>query len=170
MWEWILSELRKVVKALPLNDCIVGIEKDDIVSLVTVSLCQNPDMAKRIYENKEIGLLYTLAKKEIYNQRGKMFFENKQEFSRFQRIMAVCEKYDIEPVPSNAYKISAILENGFANFTISGVITLLSQDCPIQYGYQKREENAYFHEELSVKSINNFNQEEHGEALNEAEI
>lgn len=154
MWEWIMNELRKVVKALPLNDSIIGVEKDDIVSIVIMYLCQNTDVAKRIYENKEIGFLYTLAKKEIYNQKGKMFFENKQEFSRFQRIMAVCERHGIEPEAKNAYKISALLENGFANFTISRVVTLLSQDCPIQHGYHKREESLNKEENVSGENIN----------------
>ena len=158
MWEWIITELRKIVKILPLSNCVTGIEKDDIISIVLVYLFQNKSIAKKIYENKEIGLLYTIAKKEIYNQRGKLFFDNKQDFSRFQRIMAACEKYGIEPKVENAYKIAVVLEDEFANFTISGVVSLLSQNCPIQYGYNKREE--------SLKGENDLC----GEGSDEAEI
>lgn len=126
MWAWILKELQKAVKALPFNKALVGVEKEDIVSLVALYLCQNQKMAKDIYEKKNIGLLYRLIKHEIFEQESKMCFNGTSAFSRYQRIIALCEKYDIEPIPENAYKISALLNNSFSDFTISGVVTLLS--------------------------------------------
>lgn len=131
MWAWILKELQKAVKALPYNKTIVGVEKEDIVSLVALYLCQNQKMAKDIFENKKISMLYRLVKREIYEQESKCISSYKMELSRYQRIIAVCEKYDIQPVPENAYKISALLNDVAANFTISGIFTLLSEDMEI---------------------------------------
>lgn len=127
MWTWIMNELQKAVKALPLNKQVVSVEKDDIVQNVALTLLNNPDLAKNIYENKRVGVLYAIAKREIYDNEGTFYFENKMELSRFQRIMAVCKKYDIVPIPENAYKISALLENRHNNFTISGIVSLLSR-------------------------------------------
>lgn len=126
MWAWILKELQKAVKALPFNKTVVGVEREDIVSLVALYLCQNQKLAKDIYEKNNIGLLYRLIKHEIYEQESKACFNGTSALSRYQRIIAVCEKYNIEPVPENAYKISALLNNNFADFTILGIATLLS--------------------------------------------
>ncbi len=141
MWNWILIELKKAVKAIHLNKNITGVDEDDIVSNVAVYLCLHQDIATEIYTDKKIGYLYKLVKTEIYEQKSKMLFSSKIELSRYQRIIAVCEKYGIEPIPANAYKISALLENGSANFTISGVIALLSADSPVNHGYIRREES-----------------------------
>lgn len=141
MWNWILTELKKATKALPLSKNIVAVDRDDIVSDVMLYLLLRPEVAEDIFNRKQIGSLYQLAKFEIYNQNSKLLFENKMELSRYQRIMAICQKYDIEPIPANAYKISALLENGSANFTISGVYALLSADTPVNKGYIRREES-----------------------------
>lgn len=126
MWAWILKELQKSVRALSLNSAAIGVEKEDIVSLVIIKLCQNEALAKDIYDNKKKGYLYRLIKQEIYEQSSKDFFDNRMQLSRYQRIIAVCEKYNIEPRPENAYKISALLDNSYADFTILGIMTLLS--------------------------------------------
>lgn len=127
MWTWIMNELQKAVKALPLKKQIISVEKDDIIQNVALTLLNNPDLAKDIYENKKVGVLYAIAKREIYGNEGKLYFENKMELSRFQRIMSVCKKYEIAPIPENAYKISALLENSHNNFTISGIVSILSR-------------------------------------------
>ena len=141
MWNWILNELQKAVKVLHLNKNITGVSEDDIVSNVVVYLNEHKDIATDIYENKKVGYLYTLVRSEIYNQKAKMLFNNKMELSRYQRIIKVCEQYGIEPIPANAYKISALLEDNYNNFTISGVISILSANSPANYGYVRREES-----------------------------
>jgi hypothetical protein len=130
MWEWLLNELQKAVKALKVNSSITSVDEDDIVSIVAIYLFQNKTLATKIYNDKNIGLLYKLVRHEIYEQKSKMFFENKMELSWYQRIIAVCEKYDIEPVPANAYKISALLEDTTTskNFSIAGIVDLLSSN------------------------------------------
>ena len=142
MWAWILKELQKAVKALPFNKAVVGVEKEDIVSLVALYLCQNQKMAEDIYENKKISMLYKLAKREIYEQESRQVSSYKMELSRYQRVIAVCEQYGIQPVPENAYKISALLNDTAANFTISGVFALLSEDMPIHNGRFCMKESA----------------------------
>lgn len=136
MWAWIMDELQKAVKALPINSALVNIDEDDIVQNVVLQLFNAPDLAKDIYDNHKIGLLYTIVKREIYGNYGresKMVFENKMELSRFQRIIAVCKKYNIAPKPENAYKIFALLEDGSNNFTIAGIVNLLT-NAPIEDG------------------------------------
>lgn len=127
MWHWIMDELQKAVNGLRFNKQYIDVERDDIVQNVAITLLNNPELAKDIYDNKKVGTLYVIVKREIYNNEAKFYFENKMELSRFQRIIAVCEKHGIKPIPENAYKISAILETGNNNFTISGVESLLSR-------------------------------------------
>lgn len=127
VWMWIMDELRKAVKALPLSKRFVDVEKDDIMQNVALILLNDSKLAKDIYDNKKVGALYTIVRREIYNNEATFFFENKMDFCRFQRIMAVCEKYGIQPILENAYKISALLETGNNNFTISGVASLLAR-------------------------------------------
>lgn len=128
MWKWILDKLQQAANTIPIY--VTGITRDDIVGNVSLYLCQNKDIAKNIYENKEIGLLYCLVKREIYEINSKIYFKNKMELSRYQRIINLCEEYEIEPEPENAYKISALMNDKFSNFTISGVAALLSIKVP----------------------------------------
>jgi len=137
MWEWLLAELQKAVKALPLR--VEGVDKDDIVSNVALLLFENNELATDIYKHKKSALLYKLLKREIYEVKSKRFFDNKMDMSRYQRIIDVCDEYGIEPIPENAYKIVALIDNNSGNFTISGVITLLSENIPLKHGYYFRE-------------------------------
>lgn len=142
MWSWILRELEKAVKATQVNKAVVGMEQEDIVSLAAVRLCQNPKMAKDIYDNKRVGVLYRLVKRVIYEEESKQSCSYKMELSRYQRVLAVCDRYNIEPLPENAYKISALL-NDSSNFAISGVFALLSDEV------LKTRNSRYFQKSLS---------------------
>lgn len=140
MWEWLLKEIQRAVRALPLN--VTGADRDDVVGNVSLLLCKNYALAKDIYENKKVGVIYQIAKREIYDIRSKMFFDSKMELSRYQRIIALCNNYNIEPKPDNAYKIAALMDkNNSTNFTISGIITLLTANTPLNSGYSRREES-----------------------------
>ena len=74
MWEWILNNLTAVVQKMHLSKSISGVEKDDIVSMVIMRLCEDRKLAQQIYDEKKTGLLYRMAKCEIYEQKSKMFF------------------------------------------------------------------------------------------------
>lgn len=130
MWQWILSSLNNAAKPLKCNRSI----KDDLVSEVAMKLCENRELAKRIYDKKEVGLLYQMLKFELYEMNSKCGFDNKVAFSRYLRIIEVCTKHKIEPIPENAYKIVAILDDA-TNFTISGVYNLLKQGQAQEYRY-----------------------------------
>lgn len=136
MWQWILDALNKAVKPLKCNKSI----KDDLVSEAAMKLCENQELAKRIYDKKEIGLLYQMLKFELYEMNSKCGFENKVAFSRYLRIMDVCSKYKIEPIPENAYKIAALLDDRANNFTISGVRSLLMQGQTHEYHWMEDNE------------------------------
>ena len=129
MWQWILNSLNNAAKHLKCNRSM----KDDLVSEVTLKLCEKQELAKRIYENKEVGLLYQMLRFELYETNSKGF-DNKMAFSRYLRIVEVCTKYKIDPIPDNAYKIAAILDDA-TNFPISGVYNLLKQGQAQEYHY-----------------------------------
>lgn len=145
--------MTRAVRSIPLTKDIASIEKDDVISNVCLYLCEHQDVAKDIYEGKKASSLYQLAKFEIYELRSKMFFNNKAELSQYQRIMAVCEQYRIDPIQKNAYKIAAILND--RNFSISGVAALLSNDTPLHKGYSRWEESL---DALRDKEIEDKNQ------------
>jgi hypothetical protein len=141
MWEWLLREVQKSVKALRVNKALTNADEDEIISAVCYYLCSNQDVAKEIYEGHKIGLLYKLAREEIYEAKSKIYFDNKMDLSRYQRIKAVCEQYGIEPKPENAYKISVLMDNGSANITVPKIIALLSPNNPANRGYHEERRN-----------------------------
>ncbi len=149
-----MDELQKIANSLKVNRTIISVGEDDIVSEVILYLLQNQDIAEDIYRNKKRGFLYHLDKKEIFNQRGKMFFKNKMEFSWWQRVRDVCEAHNIDMRPENAYKISAILEETSPNFNISGVISLLSPDNPLNNGFTTKEGYLEQYKEYNESDLN----------------
>lgn len=77
-----------------------------------------------------------MLKFELYEMNtSSKGFDNKMAFSRYLRIIETCTKYKIDPIPDNAYKISAILNDANSNFSISGVYSLLKQGQTQEYHY-----------------------------------
>lgn len=122
MWEWIMNELYTVCKATGISKSS-GTETDDVVQDVCMQLLQRKEYAKEIYENKKTGLLLKLVKAQAYESKSRLFFENKVELSRYQRIVSVCERYGIEPDSANAYKISALMNE--QQYSIAMIASLL---------------------------------------------
>ena len=147
MWEWILKEVEKIVKRTGVNNNLKANE-DDIVSDVCYGLICDTKTAEEIYRTKNTSLLATIVNHTIYDKNSQLFFDNKMQFSRYQRIVEACKKYDIEPSVENAYKISALMQNekpsNSDNFTIINVVSLLSCETPLKYGYCRREESLDF--------------------------
>ena len=128
MWEWLTKQTQRVLNTLGLNAHYIDVNAEDIVQNVLINLLADENLARDIYENKKYRLLYTIVKREVYASEASGF-SNKMELSRFQRIMSVCSKYNIDPIPENAYKISAILDNADDNnyeFSIASVASKLS--------------------------------------------
>lgn len=127
MWAWIIEQLYCACQITGIAKSS-GAETDDVVQDVCMQLIGNPKYAKEIYEGKKTWLLAKLVKAQIYDSESRMYFDNKMDFSRYQRIIAVCDKYGIEPIAENAYKISSIMNN--SSFGIPIVATLLSNKKP----------------------------------------
>ena len=111
MWEWITATLDDVCRKSDTAVLSSSLETDDIKSEVCMVLLKDKELAKNIYERKDAAYLRKLVKRTVYELRAGMYFDNKQYFSRFQRIEFVCQKYGIEMLPENAYKISHMMEH-----------------------------------------------------------
>lgn len=141
MWEWIFEEICKSVRYVSINKGY-GFSKDDIISEVSLQLVSNKERAEEIYRKKEGKIIYMMCRHAVYEQKSKRFFSSPIEYSRYQRIREVCEKYDIEFEEENAYKISAILESDKPQkaepFSITAVKNLIakSKDA-VKYEYEK---------------------------------
>lgn len=81
---------------------------------------EHKGLAERVYEKKEVSFLVSLLKRKLYEVDAKRRFNNKMDYSRYQKIMSICEEYHIEPIPENAYKIAAVTKNQHKNFGITG--------------------------------------------------
>lgn len=123
MWNWILDELKTACRITGVSKHS-GTEAEDVISEVCLQLIANPEYAKEIYEGKKTWLLLKLVKAQIYDSKSKLSFDNRTEFSRYQKISLVCEKYGIEPIPENAYKIEAVMDSG--SMSISTIAVILS--------------------------------------------
>lgn len=105
MWEWILTTLNKIGSRIKNSEKI-----DDAIQETCMLLLQDDKLAENIYSKKNIALLTKLLHVQLYEQTSKLYFENKVEFVRYQKIYSVCEKYNIQPIPENAYKIAGIID------------------------------------------------------------
>lgn len=127
MWEWILATLNRAVNACNLNKAKLGyLEKDDIVSNVAYYLCQNVQLAETLYCQHNVTYLYTLVRRELYEQESKTGFANKGELCHYQKIMEVCEQYNIPAIPENAYKISTLIDSDYRYYSIAAVSNILT--------------------------------------------
>lgn len=131
MWEWLLQELKKASKEVTTNKHY-GIERDDVVSNVILNLYKKPELAIELYESKSDikPLLICMLKREVYAMKSKYFNSSKGQLSRYNSIIKVCEKYNIDPLPENAYKISVLinLEKNTNTYSIARVINVLSNN------------------------------------------
>ncbi len=126
-WNWFIRELKIIFWKTKINqqytDNVENI--DDMIQETIMQLLQNPKLAQTIYEEKNLNLLTRIAKRQIFKSTSRLHFSTKEAYSRYQKIIKVCKKYDIDPIPENAYKISALIEDNH-HLTISLVESLLS--------------------------------------------
>lgn len=115
MWEWISKQLYWACNCIGFNRNILGTEceEDDVVQDVCMYLYEHKDYAQKIYEKQDraFPLLIRLVEARIFEYQSKLYFDNKQEFFKFRKIMSVCEENGIDPIPENAYKVSAIIDD-----------------------------------------------------------
>ena len=134
MWEWLLQELKKASKDITTNKHYM-IEKDDVVSNVILNLYKKPEVALELYESKSDikPLLICMLKREVYEMKSKYFKSSKSQLARYNVIIKVCKKYNIDPLPENAYKISEIVNSELNSniYSIARVINIISNDSPL---------------------------------------
>lgn len=140
MWEWIVTTLQKQAKPLQKMCCHMGTSADDIVSEACVELLEHKGLAERVYEKKEVSFLVSLLKRKLYEVDAKRRFNNKMDYSRYQKIMSICEEYHIEPIPENAYKIAAVTKNQHKNFGIMTIRTIPMTEKPEIVAYEYLEQ------------------------------
>lgn len=127
MWEWLIERATIYVKAL-FKGKHSPFTVDEVVSEVIQVLLQNQELANEIYESrddstgdngvKSKSYLYGVCKRVLYGMYAKQSFDNQADYYRYQMIMEVCEKYSIPAVPSNAYKISAIMQSKYGRSSV----------------------------------------------------
>lgn len=148
MWNWIVDNLDKICKYVERNSRISRIESEDIRQEICFLLCQKKELAKEIYYGNKTSYLKQLVKRVIYEKNGDMYFssiqENKQYFSRFQRIQKTCEKYNVLMIEENAYKISHLMEHeGYSReeYSINHIVRLLGEkhESEILNNFEKEE-------------------------------
>lgn len=133
MWEWILETLNRLCRSDNIGS-IKGIaEADDIKQEVCLYLTEHKKEAEEIYKKQKVAYLNKLVKRVIYGMKVKTECEQKRNFSSYQRIQSICEKYQIPMIVENAYKISHMLESENYNseeFTIQHIIRFINSVHP----------------------------------------
>ena len=133
MWEWLLECCRNLAHKLCLPENI----KDDVISETILRLYKEPETAARIYSKKEEGLLCYLLK-QARNETNKLMFEDHRDYSRYKKILSVCNEYNIEYNENNAHIFAYILSD--KDFTISRIISVMRKQKPTTVNYYSLEE------------------------------
>ena len=136
MWSCLTQDITRACKMVRFNSNILGnTASEDVGQNVLLYLLEHPDTAELLLqlrskdERKSMQYLIRLVKAEIFDMQAKsqMVFASKDMYSRYQRVVKVCEKYNIEPVPENAYKIAGIMDDD-KTFSIAIVASLLEEE------------------------------------------
>ena len=140
-WKWFFIELKRIFRKTSVNPKCIGNDEnvEDLVQDTILILLKQPNLAEKIYEENNVNLLASIAKKQIFKSRAKLYFSNKEAFSRYQKVLKVCEMYQIEAIPENAYKISGLIENNH-HLTIALVESLLTNVKQRVVDYEKEKE------------------------------
>lgn len=128
MWEWILQELTKQVNKICHGYIDEITDKEDIIAEVCEKLVAKPELAEQIYNEKKTRYLAALLVTQLYEHSSKKQFDNKIDYVRYGKIKEICEKYDIQIIPQNAYKISALLNN--KELSITAIETVIKNKKP----------------------------------------
>lgn len=128
MWEWILEMLNRLCRSDNIGSVKGIAEADDIKQEVCLYLLKHPKLAEDIYRNKKTHYLSRIVIHTIYEKKGRNEHKSKCDFSCYQKIQYICEKYQIPMTVENAYKISHMMESenySSKEFAVQNVIRLL---------------------------------------------
>jgi hypothetical protein len=129
MYAWFADIAIKTCGVCKINNNIFRDSKiiDDIVQSFLLELSKDKNKTVVLYEKKNVSVVVSMVKRTIYQYYGEIFFKNKMDYSRYQKIEAVCEKYNIPAKPEYAYKISGLMDD---KLSIPLIITLLESKKP----------------------------------------
>lgn len=119
-WNLFFIKLRKIIPSIMRSTYKDYFSKDhnedDIAQETYLRLAKTPAIKERVLkhlknENKEADrILSRIVKRVIWSLEAREFgFSTDEEFTRYMKIINCCQKYNIEPVPENAYKVCAIM-------------------------------------------------------------
>jgi len=119
MWEWLMQKTTEIVNIKYRTEIILSTSRDDVVQEVMMYLFEDKELAEKIYKEKSVALLYKIVKTVLYKLESKVFFKNHTEKSRYLLVFKVCTEKGIMPIPKNAYKVAAVLQNDKNISTVS---------------------------------------------------
>ncbi len=122
MWEWLNKNANELVGIVKI-DPFIG-DRDDIVQETMMYLLDNQELAHKIYATKSRSLLFNIMKKVIFRENAKAIGLKRDTLTHLNKVAEICERYKIEKIVDNAYKISGVIDD--PKFSIVYVSTLLS--------------------------------------------
>ena len=122
MWEWLNKNANELVGIVKI-DPFIG-DRDDIVQETMMYLLDNQELAQKIYATKSRSLLFNIMKKVIFRENAKASGLKRDALTHLNKVTEICERYKIEKIVDNAYKISGVIDD--PKFSIVYVSTLLS--------------------------------------------
>ena len=129
MWEWMYQECSKMLRYYKLS----AEDRDDIIQDTMISLFDSPEIAESIYNNRAssgLGLLRKQINYSVVAHSASKLFEDKRDYSAYIKVLDVCNKYNIYPLPENAFKIAPLMDGLPRYCTIATIESLLSSVKP----------------------------------------
>lgn len=111
MWEWLMTKTTEIVKSKYKDNNIRSYQRDDVIQEIMMYLFNDKPLAEKIYKEKSVGLLYRISKSVMFGLKSEGRFSNKKMYSKYMCVQRMCEKYNISPIPDNAYKVAAVIVN-----------------------------------------------------------
>ena len=111
MYKWLRQGAKESCAYVGVNTKLLEYSdiEEDIIQEFCLEMIKNEKLAEKIYREKNMALICTIIKRLIYESRSSLYFNNKMDFSRYQKIERICEEYNIRIEPYNAYKISELM-------------------------------------------------------------
>ncbi len=144
MWEWLLSESRRIA----LETGHQYSDADDIAAETMELLLHNRDVAEDLYAGHKTPVLQRIVKSVAYEMRAAKVFDSKRDFSRWQKVIRLCDLYGIIPDRENAYLIANLSEG---TLSIGNVLGLFARKKPeeVPCGFLRAEDEEDEYDEES---------------------
>lgn len=110
-WEWLISELKLISRVLKVKTYMSQEDIEDTISDILEILVKKPKRAIYIYETQNTAYLTKMFKATISNYLILENFDNTKHVKEWKKIRNVADRYNIELIPANAYKIEAFIED-----------------------------------------------------------